>query len=276
MKNLFVVVGGLGKNIIWTSLIEQLNVKCGENISVMTPWPFVFYNNKNIDHIEPLRDFPFNEQLTIYDDIIYHEPYFSDFLKYKDKHVLESWAQAYGIENVINKPYLNHNLDIGQAHKYLSSELLNDYCIVQFSGAPNYYDANFGDNKNNIGKRDYRPDLAEKLVHKIKNNLKLDVICLRRDDQYKPSAAITYTSKDEEGVLDIIPLIDGAKFIVCIDSALMHLAATTNNNKVIVLWNETQQNHKRIGYDFQINLSCSNDMCNDISPDIIFDTMENV
>ena len=47
MKNLFVVVGGLGKNIIWTSLIEQLNVKCGENISVMTPWPFVFYNNKN-------------------------------------------------------------------------------------------------------------------------------------------------------------------------------------------------------------------------------------
>ncbi len=95
MKNLFVVVGGLGKNIIWTSLIEQLNVKCGENISVMTPWPFVFYNNKNIDHIEPLRDFPFNEQLTIYDDIIYHEPYFSDFLKYKDKHVLESWAQAY-------------------------------------------------------------------------------------------------------------------------------------------------------------------------------------
>ena len=62
MKNLFVVVGGLGKNIIWTSLIEQLNVKCEENISVMTPWPFVFYNNKNIDRIEPLRDFPFNEQ----------------------------------------------------------------------------------------------------------------------------------------------------------------------------------------------------------------------
>jgi len=71
-------------------------------------------------------------------------------------------------------------------------------------------------------------------------------------------------------------LIDGAKFIVCIDSALMHLAATTNNNKVIVLWNETQQNHRRIGYNFQTNISCSNDICNDISPDIIFEKIENL
>ena len=54
----------------------------------------------------------------------------------------------------------------------------------------------------------------------------------------------------------------------------MHLAATTDNDKVIVLWNETQQNNKRIGYDFQTNLLCSNDICNDISPDEVFRAVE--
>ena len=112
MKNLFVVVGGIGKNIIWTCLINELNYnygQCGDKISVMTPWPFVFYKNENIDFIEPLAGFPFNEQLTKFDDIIYFEPYFSDFLKYKDKHILNSWAEGYGINSDFQKkPYLNY------------------------------------------------------------------------------------------------------------------------------------------------------------------------
>ena len=277
MKNLFVVVGGIGKNIIWTCLINELNYnygQCGDKISVMTPWPFVFYNNENIDFIEPLAGFPFNEQLTKFDDIIYFEPYFSDFLKYKDKHILNSWAEGYGINSDFQKkPYLNYK-PLNTKNKYLSGEIEKDYCIVQFSGAPNYYDQSFGDNQNSLGKRDYRPDLVEKLIHKIKHHLNLDVICLRKENQHKPSNVISYTSNEDQGLLDILPLIEKAKFVICIDSALMHLAATTDNDKVIVLWNETQQNNNRIGYDFQTNLLCSNDICNDISPDEVFRAVE--
>jgi hypothetical protein len=277
MSTLFVIVGGLGKNIIWTSLIEKLNVKYGEKISVMTPWPLVFHNNENIDRIESLLHFHYYEQLTIYDDIIYHEPYFSDFLQHKDKHVLESWAQAYGIENVINKPYLNHKSNIDNTHIYLSEEILNDYCIIQFTGAPNYYDTYAGENKSSFNKKSYHPQLIEKLIYKIKRNLKLDIVCLRRDTDHKPSNTITYDPPDYGGVLDMVHLINGAKFIVCIDSSLMHLAATTNKTKeVIVLWNETQQSYKRVGYDFLTNMSCSNNVYNDIPPEEIFSKIEEV
>tara|TARA_B100001750_G_scaffold183552_1_gene152309 strand:- start:2918 stop:3754 length:837 start_codon:yes stop_codon:yes gene_type:complete len=277
MSTLFVIVGGLGKSIIWTSLIEKLNAKYGQKISVMSPWPLVFHNNENIDRIESLLHFHYYEQLKIYDDIIYHEPYFSDFLQHKDKHVLESWAQAYEIEDVINKPYLNNKSNIDDAHKYLSEPVLNDYCIVQFTATQNYYDTYAGENKSSFSIKSYYPTLIEKLIHKIKHNLNLDIICLRRDTDHKPSNTITYDPPDYGGVLDVISLINEAKFIVCIDSSLMHIAATTNKTKeVIVLWNETQQSYKRVGYDFFTNMSCSNNMYNDIPPEEIFSKIKEV
>ena len=47
MKNLYVVMGGIGKNLLWTSLIPSLcNKDKVDRISVMSPWAFLFKTNK--------------------------------------------------------------------------------------------------------------------------------------------------------------------------------------------------------------------------------------
>ena len=58
MKNLYVVMGGLGKALLWTSLIPSLCEKDEvEKISVMSPWPWLFEKHNQIEGHEPLLDF---------------------------------------------------------------------------------------------------------------------------------------------------------------------------------------------------------------------------
>ena len=60
--------------------------------------------------------------------------------------------------------------------------------------------------------------------------------------------------------------------MITIDSALMHFAACTNK-KTIVLWNTTQTSPERIGYTFQTNLTCHNDIAIDIEPNLILEKL---
>ena len=63
--------------------------------------------------------------------------------------------------------------------------------------------------------------------------------------------------------------------MICIDSALMHFAATTNKGKkTIVLWNKTQTSFERIGYNFQTNITDDSDLCIGLDPQIILDKIK--
>tara|TARA_B100000953_G_scaffold265990_1_gene233941 strand:- start:115 stop:927 length:813 start_codon:yes stop_codon:yes gene_type:complete len=266
MKNLYVVMGGIGKNLLWTSLIPSLcNKDKVDRISVMSPWPFLFKTNEQIENSEPIVDWRYHQTLTRYDNIIYHEPYFSNYIKSEKMHMLDDWATGYGITPVIPKPYIN----IRQPYNYeLSEPLTKSYCVVQVNGGA----SRLGENK--IAPRDYRLDLVQKLIRKIKHQMDLDVVCFRYDKEPRPSETITFISNpnDESSTLGIVSIIDKAEFVICIDSALMHFAATTNKDKkTIVLWNKNQTIPERIGYTFQTNIINDTDICIDTDPQEIFD-----
>ena len=177
-------------------------------------------------------------------------------------HILDDWAMGYNIEPVIPKPYIN----IKRPYKYeLSEPLTKSYCVVQFNGGALHN----GENK--INPRDYRLDLVQTLIHRIRHQMNLDVVCFRHEKEPRPSDTITFISNTEH-TLDIVPVIDKAEFVICIDSALMHFAATTNKDKkTIVLWNKNQTSPERIGYNFQTNLICDTEICVDIDPQINLD-----
>ena len=104
--------------------------------------------------------------------------------------------------------------------------------------------------------------------------MNLDVVCFRYDKEPKPSDTITFISNDEN-TLGIVSVINKAEFVICIDSALMHFAATTNKDKkTIVLWNKNQTSPERIGYKFQTNITVDSDVCIDIDPQIILDKIK--
>tara|TARA_Y100001949_G_scaffold113331_1_gene96247 strand:+ start:22 stop:864 length:843 start_codon:yes stop_codon:yes gene_type:complete len=273
MKNLYVVMGGLGKAVLWTSLIPSLCKKDGvDKISVMSPWPFLFNKHNLIENHEPLYDFRYFPQLEIYDKIIYHEPYLSDYLKEKDQHMLDNWADAYGIERVPPRPILNPPVGVHSGLKItgnesfeLSERLETPYYIIQFTGGMGRQ------GENQLCPRDYRPDLVERLNAKIKNNFNLDCVCFRYEHEPRPSGTITFRSKMESGVLAILPLVVKAKFVICIDSALMHFAAYVKDKPTVVLWNTNQTTPNRIGYDFQENILCDTELCIDTPANEVFD-----
>ena len=267
MKNIYVVMGGLGKNIMFSSLIPNLCKKDeAESISIITPWSVVFKYNEQVDKILPPPGWKHETILEQFDNIIYHEPYLSNYLKEKTLHITEDWANGLGITLTNPKPCVKHiYCNTGETENYsLSSPLTGKYCVVQVNGGNEVY------GKNVNSPRDYRLDLVQKLISRIKNRLDLDVVCFRLPSEPKPSDVITFESKSENGVLGILPLIENAEFVVSIDSALMHFAACTNK-KTIVLWNTTQTSPERIGYTFQTNLTCHNDIVIDIDPNLIME-----
>jgi len=276
MKNLYVVHGGLGKNILFTSLIPSLCKKDGvEKISVMTPWPFIFRYNKQIDGVEPFdRQFGWklHPHLTKYDNIIYHEPYYSNYIIDENIHMVDDWAQGLDIEPVINKPYVPiMNIDHGHTFYSISPDETCDppekkYCVVQVNGG-------YGQQGNNIIiPRDYRLDLVQKLISKIRKEFNLDVICFRLQTEPKPSDTITFKANTEDGLLNILPIIEDSEFVISIDSSLKHLAACTDT-KTIALYNKIETRPEKIGYSFQTNLICENDICIDIDPVDILETI---
>lgn len=279
MKNLHVVMGGLGKTVLFTSLLPSLCEKDDtDKVSIMTAWPFVFQFNKYVHGIEPPAGWQFLAELTMYDNIIYHEPYLSNYIKEADLHILDAWADMYGIDRVPPKPIVNFNPDSffeeeGLIDEYELSEPFQkkEYCVVQFNGGKS------GGPTDRNEPRDYRLDLVQKLISKIRNQLDLDVVCFRHEVDPKPSNTITFKSKTERGTLGIVPIINKAKFVVCIDSALMHLSALTDKNeKTIVLWNYGQTTPERIGYKFQTNIIHNSDMVLDVDPQIVFDKIQEV
>ena len=136
----------------------------------MTPWPFLFKTNEQIENAEPIVGWKYEPRLTKYDNIIYHEPYFSNYLKSEKMHILDDWAKGYNIEPVIPNPYIN----IKYPYKYeLSEPLTKSYCVVQVNGGA----LQGGEYK--INPRDYRLDLVQKLIRKIQLQMDLEVVCFR-------------------------------------------------------------------------------------------------
>jgi hypothetical protein len=266
MKNIYAVMGGLGKNIIFTSLIPSLCQKDeAEHISIITGWPYIYTSNEQVDQVLPSPGWKHEPILEQYDNVIYHEPYLSNYIKDKNIHIVNDWANGLGITLTNPKPYIKHtyysNLENDCS---LSEPLTKKYCVVQVNGGNEVY------GKNVNSPRDYRLDLVQQLISKIRNQLDLDVVCFRLESEPKPSNTITFKSKSEKGVLGILPLIKKAEFVVTIDSALMHFAACTDK-KTIALWNTSQTSPERIGYNFQTNLICNNDIAIDIDPNLIME-----
>lgn len=274
MKNLYLVNGGLGKNILFTSLIPSLCEKSqSDKISIMCTWKFIFDTNERVDEVHDwLTDWRFIPHLSHFDNLIYHEPYHSNYVIKDKHHILNAWSELYGIETPNNNPYINkknvESFDSAINTKLSEPLRKKDYCVVQFTGGKE------GRMVNANEPRDYRLDLVQTLLFKIYDKLNLDVICFRHDHEPNPEIAISFQSESDKDTLSIIPIIENAKLVICIDSSLMHFAASCNHDKVIVLWNELYTKPERIGYSNHNHFRCSHDNPIDIDPSLIFHKAE--
>lgn len=101
MYSIFHIEGGIGKNILATSVVSSLKKSNPErNIIIVSAWPQVWFNNPNIFQV-----FPFNQLANFYRNyikeknvkIFRHEPYHSEDYILNKKHLINVWCDLLNV-----------------------------------------------------------------------------------------------------------------------------------------------------------------------------------
>ena len=232
----FRVEGGLGKHIVFTSLLKPLYEKYGK-INMISPYNDVFDNNKYVEHSWGSEEFDMNsKELKKYvSDIEFYEPYKTGFA-FRNEHIKDMWGDAFGVK-AENKPSFEANKETKEQVKEILKAIGDKYFVVQFSGGQ----PPIGFDQQNIYQhnpmqlaRNYPYQMSHILVQKLKA-------------KYPDYKVIDFTLPNEPTIdgterfalpyLGYKEICKNAKDIVCIDSALAHIAAATEKS-AIVLWND--------------------------------------
>lgn len=237
--NTYIVEGGVGKHVAFTSLIPKLFEKDGEPIQVYTPYVDAFANN-------PLVKMAFDQgtlDLGIPDilaskDIIFTEPYKSNFIK-GDMHLIESYADLLGIEyDPGYRPKIYTDMYAEDAKPYLEKLGVKDkYIMVQFTGGQAPI-GNNGQNQyvsNNDGKN-YPIYFAQYIVSQLKQKFP---DCTILDCTLPNEPSFVDAVKCDTHWTGLHELLKNAEGFIAIDSSLQHMAASAGAQGVVV-WGNTR------------------------------------
>ena len=259
-KCLINVEGGLGKNIMLTSILQEFKDTCNyDELYVISPYHDVFKSCSAVTDAFPPGQGSLYQELVLDDncDIYWKEPYSNQRFIKKQCHLFDAWAEelGFGLSNPASTyiPCLDKIAEafpaVRQAADRYLAEWDHDFCIVQFNGGQSPlgnvqrgYDA-----RQETIKRNYYK--GERIVQLLK-------------EKY-PSTHIVHFALPNEPVLEDtikveIPyltyhlLAAEAKEIICIDSSLQHLSTGVCEN-VTVIWGETRPEH--FGYSCNNNIT---------------------
>ena len=246
------VEGGIGKNVIATSVIRAINKKYTDRkIIVLTAYPDVYFLNTRVHKV-----FQFGQISYFYQDyikdcdsiIMSQDPYRETDYVYRTKHLSEIWCDMYNIEWDGEKPelYFTH-----LENEFLQTIIKKDkpiFLINAFGGAQNHQ-------HKYSWARDIPPILAQEIVDEAINHYR--VIQVRREDQIALKNC-EYLSLNIRQLA--LALIHSDKRLL-IDSYLQHAAASLDLPSV-VLW--SCNSPKVFGYQIHNNIQSQFD---DISGD---------
>lgn len=253
--NIYVIQGGIGKHVMFSSLIKKLSEKSDGKISIISAYPDLFKFHPNVVKSASFHEPGFYDEYIkdTDNDIIFHEVYYSNYIKGKT-HFIEELAKLNDVkyENDLPDIYVD-NFAIEETKRFL--ENFPKFIVTQFSGGQS--PVNFQANQpffNQGGQlRDYPRDLAQGLIYKIKEKYP-DYTILNYVLPNESTNNLDGTIQIEAPFLFYVGLLKYCDSYIGIDSSLQHFAANRyNTKKGIVLWGSTSP--KCLGYEKNINLS---------------------
>lgn len=264
-KVLISIEGGLGKNVMFTSLLPEIHKKWDE-IYVISPYYDVFQCCPDVAAAFPMGH-PSLYQLVLQDDIdvMWREPYSNNKFIKKQVHLFDAWREEFGLdpapEDHFAKPSpLKNTIDVYQGFpdlRGLIKKFREDnpkYMFVQFTGGQSPLQMMEGYNPHNEAlKRNYfrYQELVDLLREKYPDT-KIFNFNLKNELQ------IEGTHQVEIPYLCYVELAKTAERIVCTDSSLQHLCTQSGVDGTII-WGETKPEH--FGYSFYKNIN-SKDVLN--------------
>lgn len=268
-KCLINVDGGMGKNVMLTSIMPILKEKYGE-IYVISPYFDIFKACSYVtDAFQPGIGALYQELVLDPEcDVLWKEPYSnSKFIK-KECHLFDSWLVEFGFAPkgtewcMGQKPILDRIEQefpiIAAKVDEIISSLGDNFSIVQFSGGHSPLESGVDQNGNPI--KYYDKD--EPIKRNYFNGQQIVDKILEKDPETKILHFALKTENDYPGTQKLeIPylayhlLAARAKRIICTDSSLQHLSTGVCDN-VTVIWGETRPEH--FGYNCNKNICAKN------------------
>ena len=222
---IFHIDGGIGKNVIATAVVKSLVTAYPDRkLIVVTAWPEVFLHNPNVYRVYKFGFLPY-----FYDDYIRDkdtkvfrtEPYHTEDILYKRKHLSEIWCDLFGIKCVTKKPELYPTQrELMFIERQINKE--GPILLVQSSGGAESQQHPYS------WSRDLSPVFAQEVVNTVAGNFS-KVLHVRRDNQ--PSLNNTIQVKDT--VRNLLLYVSFADKILGIDSLIQHAAAAYNKEAVV-------------------------------------------
>lgn len=250
MLNTYIIEGGIGKQVAFTATVPKLKERDEQAIQVFSPYVECFGGNPDVAMVYDMNTIDISdERILTSDNIIYPEPYKSNFAK-GDIHIIESFCNLTGIEYdyyMRPKIYTDHLKE--SVDKWLADNKIAEYILVQFSGgqAPMQYTGTNPYVSNNAGKN-YSPYFANYIVYQLIEKYNITVIdCSLPNEPIIPGAI-----KCDLHWAQIHELMKGAKGWVGIDSCVNHFSASTGVSGVTV-WGNTRWT--QFGYMHNKNLT---------------------
>lgn len=267
-KCLINVEGGLGKNVMLTSIIGRLKAAGHyDEVYVISPYHDVFKCCPDVtDAFQPGLGTLYQELVLDPEcDILWKEPYSNEKFIKKQCHLFDAWMEEFGYsEGYSNSPsaFTPHLENLEKEFPHLvkiAQEKMNEwghnYCIVQFNGGQSPLSPMKDQNGN--------PMPYMNAQEAIKRNYHKGEEVVRLLQEKWPGAQIVHFALPNEPTIDgtikvEVPyltyhiLAKEAKEIICIDSSLQHLATGVNDN-ITVIWGETRPEH--FGYECNRNVA---------------------
>ena len=242
--DLHILNGGIGKQIMFTSVLDKLDKK----ICVTTVWDKLFLNHPMIEGVYPDIGWGAYDMKKFYDNfenIIYIEPYFGNFCKNK-QHLIEAFHEK------LNLPCdeLYHTITFSdKEERYYSKFLqeLDDFVLVQFTGS----DRDLNKDLNQIGGRNLELDTAQEVINILSRDMGMKIIDVNNGDAQFQN---TFVPRIVPQYRDYLIMTKYCKSFISIDSCLNHMSAFKNTpKKGVCLWRDAEYG-KLFEYNHNINL----------------------
>ncbi|BAQ91065.1 putative glycosyl transferase [uncultured Mediterranean phage uvMED] len=247
MLNTYVVEGGVGKCVAFTSLIPKLRKK--SEVQIYTPYIDCFAGNPDVklalEETLPLQD----PRIMASDNIYYSEPYKSNF-QFGKQHLIESYCKLHNVDfDKSMKPKIYTDRHKDSVKEWLDKNEIKKYILIQFSGGQPKWNYADGVQYQNINpNRNYQPYLAQQVVNMLL-------------EEYKDTTIINCVLPNEphyQGTIrcdlhwsQIHEMLKGSEGFVCIDSCLNHFSASAEKHGVVI-WGSTRWT--QFGYSHNKNL----------------------
>lgn len=242
--DLHIVYGGIGKQIMFTSILPKLP----EKVCISTYWGNVYVHHPKVEAIYPdygWGNYNMTSFFKNFENIIHVEPYYGEFLK-GDMHCIEA------LHRKLNIPFdsLYHTVTSSEQELHYYSkfiEELGDYILVQFTGS----DKDNNKELNQLGSRNLDLQVAQEVIDILTHDLNLKVIEVNNGEQQFQN---TFVPRKIPQYREYLIMTRYCRSFIAIDSCLNHMSAFKDSPKVgVALWRDPEYG-KLFEYPHNVNL----------------------